>query len=203
MIFTPDELTQKERYKLATGSILPRPIAWVSTMDKAGQLNLAPFSYFTPVCTAPLTLLFCPGWSSARNRRKDTWLNVLEVPEFVINIVDEETAVFMNRSAAEVERDVDEFAFAGVTPVPSEAINVPRVQEAPISFECTLQQIVTINEGPGGGATIFGEVQRIHIRDDVYDDGYINLEMLKPIGRLAGSNYARMTDLFSIERTTP
>lgn len=200
MIFSPDELTQKERYKLATGSIVPRPIAWVSTMDKAGRLNLAPFSYFTIVCTTPLTLLFCPNWSSVRNRRKDTWLNILEVPEFVINIANEETAVSMNKSAAEVERDVDEFAFADVTPVPSETIRVPRVQEAPIAFECTLQQIVTINEGPGGGAAIFGEVQRIHIRDDVYDDGYINLERLQPIGRLAGSSYARVTNTFSIAR---
>ena len=200
MILNPEELSRKDRYKLVIGAMVPRPIAWVSSMRANGDLNLAPFSYFTAVCPEPMTLLFCPGWSSARNVRKDTWRNIEEVPEFVINITNEETAVAMNRSATEFKRGINEFEWAGVTPAPSETIRVPRVLEAPVSFECKLQQIVGVSDAPGGGAAVFGEVQRIHIRDDIYRDGYVDIHALKPIGRLAGAGYTRVTDLFEMAR---
>ncbi len=200
MILRPDELNRKDRYKLMIGAIVPRPIAWVSTMDRDGNLNLAPFSYFTAVCPDPMTLLFCPGWSSARNRRKDTWINIEQVPEFVVNITNEETMQAMNLSATEFEHGVNEFEWAGVTPAASTAARVPRVAEAPVSFECKLQQIVVVKEGPGGGAAIFGEVQAIHVRQDVYEKGYILPQKLKPIGRLAGAGYTRVTDLFEMPR---
>jgi len=96
MIINPEKLSNRERYKLITGSVVPRPIAWVSTMNGAGQLNLAPFSYFTAVCPDPMTLLFCTGWSSVRGRMKDTLINVRETGEFVINIVNETTREAMN-----------------------------------------------------------------------------------------------------------
>ena len=151
MIINPQDIENKDRYKLMTGSIVPRPIAWVSTMDAYGNLNLAPFSYFTAVCTDPMTLLFSPGWSSARNRMKDTLHNIQTIGEFVINIVDESTKEAMNLTATEFEADVSEFKWAKVTPVPSQVVRVPRVAESPIAFECKLQQIVIVNEGPGGG----------------------------------------------------
>lgn len=185
------------------GSIVPRPIAWVSTMDEDGNLNLAPFSYFTAVCTEPMTLLFCPGWSSLRNRLKDTRINIEQVPEFVINITNEVTMAAMNLSATEFEGGVDEFKWAGVTPAPSQAIRVPRVAEAPIAFECKLRQIVVVSDAPGGGAAVFGEVQVIHVQDDLYADGYILPERLRPIGRMAGSSYTRITDLFEMDRVPP
>lgn len=200
MNLDPAELNNKERYKLMIGAIVPRPIAWVSTMDKAGNLNLAPFSYFTAVCPDPMTLLFCPGWSSARNRWKDTLINIREHPEFVINITNEATKEAMNRSATEFEAHVDEFAWAGVTPAPSQNIAVPRVAEAPVAFECKLQQIVVVKEGPGGGAAVFGEVQRIYVNEAVYANGYILPEQLQPIGRLAGTTYAHINDLFEMPR---
>jgi len=203
MIINPQTLNNKERYKLIIGSIVPRPIAWVSTMDKAGNLNLAPFSYFTAVSTNPMTLLFCPGWSSVRGRMKDTLNNVRETGEFVINIVDEETKEAMNLSATEFEAGISEFEWAGVTPTPSSSIQTPRVAESPIAFECKLQQIVVVHEGPGGGAAVFGEVQSIYIRDSVYENGYILPEQLQPIGRLAGSTYAHINDLFEMHRVPP
>ena len=202
MIIDPDDLTNKERYKLIIGSVLPRPIAWVSSMDKRGNLNLAPFSYFNGVCPKPMTLVFCPGvhpWGV----KKDTWRNIEQVPEFVINLTNEETAEQMNLSATILPSEHSEFEWAGVTPVPSNMIQVPRVAEAPISFECKLREIVVISEIPGGGAAIFGEVQCIHIRDDIYEDGYVDLEAFKPIGRLAGSGYTRVTDLFAMDRVAP
>ena len=203
MIMDPDHLNRKERYKLMIGSILPRPIAWVSTMDVAGNLNLAPFSYFTAVCPDPMTLLFCPGWSPCTRRHKDTWPNMEQVPEFVVNITNEVTKEAMNLSATEFEHGRNEFEWAGVTPAPSTTVRVPRVAEAPIAFECKLQQIVVVNDGPGGGAVVFGEVQAIHVHDDVYDNGYIVLEALQPIGRLAGFDYAHINDVFEMRRVAP
>lgn len=203
MIIDPTNLSIPDRYKLVIGSVVPRPIAWVSTMNKDGRLNLAPFSYFTAVATDPMTLLFCPGWSSARGRMKDTLHNIREHPEFVINIVNEATKEAMNLTSAEFSAEVNEFERAGVTPAPSQAIRVPRVAESPIAFECTLQQIVVVKEGPGGGAAVFGEVQRIHVRDDVIDNGRILPHMLQPIGRLAGATYAHLNDLFEMPRPAP
>jgi len=202
MIIDPKTISSKERYKLTIGAILPRPIAWVSSMDKEGRLNLAPFSYFTVVCSDPLTLVFCPG-VHPNGQPKDTWRNIEEMPAFVINLTNEETAEAMNRSATIFPHGVSEFEWAGVTPAPSETIPVPRVAEAPVSFECTLNQILVINNQPGGGAAIFGTVQRIHIRDDIYVDGYVNLERLKPIGRLAGPNYTRLGEILTIHRLPP
>jgi len=203
MIINPEKLNNADRYKLMIGSIVPRPIAWVSTMDKAGTLNLAPFSYFTAVSTNPMTLLFCPGWSSLRGRMKDTLYNVRAVGEFVINIVDESTKEAMNLSATEFEAGISEFEWAGVTAVPSQTVQVPRVAEAPIAFECKLQKIVVINEGPGGGAAVFGEVKSIYVRDGLLENGRIPPEKLQPIGRLAGSSYAHINDLFDMNRILP
>jgi flavin reductase (DIM6/NTAB) family NADH-FMN oxidoreductase RutF len=203
MIIEPQELKSKDRYKLLIGTILPRPIAWVSTVDKAGNPNLAPFSFFTIGAMEPLTLIFCPQVHSDTLIQKDTHRNIEAIPEFVINLTDENTAHQMNMSATVLPPGQSEFEFAGVTPIPSDTISVPRVKEAPVAFECVLQHIVVINEGRGGGSAIFGEVKRIHVRDDIYVDSYVRLETLKPIGRLAGSGYTRVTDIFNMDRLPP
>ena len=182
MMLDPDDLSPRERYRIMIGAIVPRPIAWVSSMDAKGRLNLAPFSFFNAVCANPPTLMFCPGVRPS-GEPKDTWRNILEVPEFVVHLPNQETAEAMNRSATEFSRDVSEFEWAGVTPIPSDAISVPRVAEA-----------------PGGGAAIFGEVQRIHFHDGIYDDGRVDLDRYQPIGRLFGSQYSRVTDTFDMVR---
>jgi flavin reductase (DIM6/NTAB) family NADH-FMN oxidoreductase RutF len=207
MQLDPNTLDQATRYKILIGSVVPRPIAWVSSMSADGALNLAPFSYFTVGATIPMTLLFCPQFPASGRRAgqpKDTLRNVEQVPEFVVNIVDEANAVPMNRSATELPYGQSEFTWAGVTPLPSTTIGVPRVAEAPMSFECVLQRIVTISDAPGGGAVVFGTVQMIHMRDDLYlGEGKIDLAALKPIARLAGSGYARVTDTFDLPRVPP
>lgn len=202
MIINPAELSRKDRYKLLTGTVIPRPIAWVSSMDGAGNLNLAPFSYFNAVSASPMVLMFSAGIHSD-GRRKDTWANVDQVGEFVVNLTNEETAEAMNRSATVLPAGMSEFPWAGVTPAPSETISVPRVAEAPVSFECKLRQIVIISEEPGGGAAIFGDVQRIHIREEIYQGGYVLLEPFKPIGRLAGPRYTRVNNVFEMFRLPP
>lgn len=203
MILNAADLENRERYKLMISTVLPRPIAWVSSMDGQGILNVAPFSYFTAVCSNPMTLLFCSGIPTATGHKKDTLRNIEEIPEFVINLANEETAEAMNLTATVLPRDHSEFEWAGVTPAPSQTIRVPRVAEAPVSFECKLQRIVMVNDQPGGGATVFGEVQCIHVRDDLYVDGTVSLEALKPIGRLGGSGYVRVTDVFKMQRVPP
>lgn len=202
MILDPTTLSARERYKLLIGAIVPRPIAWVSSMNGEGQLNLAPFSYFTIACTEPMTLLFCPQ-ITGEGRPKDTLRNVQELPEFVINLTSEESAAQMNLSATTLPYGESEFEWAGVTPVPSETIRVPRVAEAPVAFECRLQRVVMVSDAPNGGAVVFGEVQRVHIRDDIYVDGYVRLESLRPVARLAGAGYARVTDTFEMDRVPP
>jgi len=199
LIIDPDTLDNRGRYKLVIGSVLPRPIAWVSTMDAAGRLNLAPFSYFTAVCPTPLTLLFCPG-VHADGRKKDTWANIEQVPEFVINITNEDTAEQMNRCATLLPSGLSEFEWAGVTPAPGSVGRVPRVAEAPIAFECALDRIVVVSDRPGGGAAVFGRVRRIHVRDDLIDDGRIDTTALRPIGRLAGDAYTRLGEVFHMAR---
>lgn len=200
MIINPNRLTPKERYKLMIGAILPRPIAWVSSMDKAGNLNIAPFSYFTAVCSHPMTLLFCVGYSPQKEGKKDTLRNIEAVREFVINLANEDLAEVMSLTSAALPYGQSEFDYAGLTPAPGETIQVPRIAEAPIAYECKLQRIVTVSDQPGGGSVIFGEVECIHVADDIYRDGYIQLDLFKPIGRLGGSGYVRVTDTFEMER---
>lgn len=171
MILDPAEMDPRARYKTLIGTVLPRPIAWVSTTDGNGNHNLAPFSYFTAVCGNPMTLLFCPGVLPTRDDgKKDTLRNVQATGEFVINLTNEETAQAMNLSATDLAPGESEFEWAGVTPIPCETVKAPRVAEAPIAYECALDRIVTISEEPGGGHTVFGTVQRIHIRDDIYQE---------------------------------
>ncbi|MEX1020140.1 MAG: flavin reductase family protein [Litorilinea sp.] len=203
MILNPEQLTHQDCYKLLIGSVVPRPIAWVSSMDLAGNLNVAPFSYFTIASNQPMTLIFCVGPVAEGDRQKDTLRNIHALSEFVINLTNEETAQAMNRTATALPAEQSEFEWAGLTPADSEAIRVPRVAEAPIAFECKLRQVVVISEEPGGGSVVFGDVQRVHVRDDLYAGGRISLERLRPIGRLAGAGYVRVTDTFDMERIPP
>ena len=193
----PSEIERGQVYKLLTGSIIPRAIAWVSSQASDGTLNLAPFSYFTAVSANPPMVLFCPGTRSADKGDKDTYHNVKATGEFVINFVNAATAEAMNITATEVAPDVNEFERAGLTPVASKLISVPRVAESPIHFECKLHQIVDA----GDGHIVIGEVVYMHFQDDVYEDGnYINVEAYQPIARLAGANYSHLSDFFQLTR---
>lgn len=200
MIIDIHTIPERDRYKLMIGAVVPRPIAWVSTMDAAGNLNVAPFSFFNAVCSNPMTLLFCVGVADTPDGKKDTLRNIEAVPEFVINTTNEATAMAMNLTATPLPPAQSEFEWAGLTPAPSTVIRVPRVAEAPIAFECSLQRIITVSDQPGGASVIFGEVQCIHVRDDLYAGGRILLDAYQPIGRLGGNGYVRVTNTFEMER---
>jgi flavin reductase (DIM6/NTAB) family NADH-FMN oxidoreductase RutF len=195
MILNPREMPSRNLYKLVTGTVVPRPIAWVSSTDGAGSINLAPFSYFNVMSSDPLVLVFSVG-AKPDGSKKDTRRNVEATGEFVVNLVNEATAVAMNTSATAFEYGISEFEKSGLTPAPGVKIKVPYVAEAPVSYECTLRQIVEI----GSNAVIFGDVQLIHVSDEIYDGNYVDIEKLRPIGRLAGNSYCRVNDLFELVR---
>ena len=201
MIYDPTEHPLLETHKLMIGSIVPRPIAFVSTLSKDGLENLAPFSYFNGICSNPPSIMFCPARRGYDGKTKDTLNNIRDTEEFAVNIVSEDFAEQMVSTSTDFEPEVNEFEVSGLTPEPCQKIAPPKVAEAKISFECKLNQIVPVgNEGPGGGFVIIGTIVLFHIDDDVYEDGYINLKKLRPIGRLAGNMYTRTTDKLEIIR---
>jgi flavin reductase (DIM6/NTAB) family NADH-FMN oxidoreductase RutF len=199
VIINPSEHPYGDIYKLLIGSIVPRPIGFISTRAKDGVLNLAPYSFFSAVCSNPPIVLFSTVIRKD-GTTKDTLNNVRETGEFVVNIVSESIAEKMNMTSAEVPSDVDEFALSGLTPVPSDLVSCPRVKEAKISMECTLVNIVTFGEGPGGGATAFGEIVRFHIEDGLFDNFRIDPDRLGAIGRMGGPIYTRTRDRFEMAR---
>ena len=201
MIYDPTEHPLLETHKLMIGSIVPRPIAFVSTLSKDGFENLAPFSYFNGICSNPPSIMFCPARRGYDGKTKDTLNNIRDTEEFAVNIVSEDFAEQMVSTSTDFEPEVNEFEISGLTPEPCQKIAPPKVAEAKISFECKLNKIIPVgNEGPGGGFVIIGTIVLFHIDDDVYEDGYINLGKLRPIGRLAGNMYTRTTDKLEIIR---
>jgi len=201
MEINPTTLPYQSVYKIMTGSIVPRPIGWISTLDLRGRANLAPFSFFNAVCSNPPTLLFCPLIRSTDGMTKDTLNNVRTTNEFVVNIVTEDTLRAMNASSIEAPSEFNEFEFAGLSLVPSLAVKPPRVMESPIHFECKVREIIEINNEPGGGSIVIGNIVHIHVEDGILlGQDKIDLMALKPIGRLMGGAFCRVTDLIEMER---
>ncbi len=200
LAFDPGNHSAADIYKLMVGSIVPRPIALVSSLDEKNVRNLAPFSYFTACSSNPPVVVFCPILRPAPRQAKDTLRNIIATREFVVNIVSEDFAQGMNATAAQVPPEVDEFELSGLTPIASELIKPPRVAESRIHMECRLLQTVQVSDKPGGGTLVLGEVLRFHVREDLIDDFRIDPDKLRAIGRMAGSTYARTTDRFELER---
>ncbi len=199
MIIDPKNHEYNNVYKLMIGSIVPRPIAFVSTVSRDGIRNLAPFSFFNGVCSNPPIVLFSTVIRKD-GKYKDTLNNVDATKEFVINIVSEDFAEQMNATSADVPPEVDEFELSGLTPIPSDLVIAPRVKEARINMECKLVQIVRFGDSPGGGCTVFGEILRFHIQDALFDNYRIDADGLRAIGRMGGPTYTRTRDRFDIIR---
>ena len=201
MIFDPTEKPFSEIHKLMIGSIVPRPIALVSTTSKDGNNNVAPFSYFNGVCSNPPTIMFAPARRGWDGHEKDTLINIRNNQEFVINIVSESFAEKMVKCSTDFNPDIDEFQVSGLTPESSSKVSPPKVKESKINLECKLDQIVEIGDGTAGsGFVVLGTIVLFHIDDDIYEDGHILLDKLEPLGRLAGNWYTRPTDNLKITR---
>lgn len=198
MELDPATIAPQNVYKLLIGCVVPRPIAWVSTVGADGVHNLAPFSFFNAVCNEPPIVMFSSGPRDGHT--KDTVRNLEHTGDFVVNVVDDALAEAMNLSSGEYPSEVDEFALAGLTAVAGVKVRSPRVGEAPIAMECRVSQILHIGHGPH--SVVLGQIVHFHVRDDVYEarTGRIDLRRLRPVGRLAGDLYTRVHDLFEMKR---
>lgn len=199
MHFSSADITPNMAYKLLVSTVLPRPIAFVTSVNKAGQYNAAPFSFFNAMGSAPpvIVLGFQPN---ADGVQKDTPNNILTTQEFVVNIVDEPLAAQMNMAAAAVPPDIDEIKLAGLETIPSLDVAPPRIAASPVSMECKLLNEMRLE---GGGCIIVGEVIHFHLRDNIItglDPLRVDINKLAPISRLNGAKYGRITDQFEIQR---
>lgn len=187
-------------YKLLTGLVIPRPIGWISTVDENGINNLAPFSFFNVVGEDPPHVMFSTVRTGDKN--KDTLNNVLANKQFVVNLVTEDVVEQMNTTSNAVENTVDEFQLANLTPISCELIKPKRVAEAKAHFECEMVHHYFLEDHKNGGACIvIGKVLMMHISDEILLENYrINLDKYQPVARLAGSNYSKLGETFSIKR---
>ena len=184
--------------RVLTGVVVPRPIAFVSSVSKEGVVNLAPFSFFNAMAYDPATIVLgisrSAGWKA-----KDTLGNIEATGEFVVSVVVDEIAEAMNSTAAEFPADVDEFEIAGLTAKPSELVGAPLVAESPVNMECRLNQVVAVGDGTKH-AIVVGEILLMHIRDDIIEGHRINHQRLKPVGRLAGNMYCNTHEVYEMVR---
>jgi|SRR5277367_5216901 len=207
MIIDPKEISPRELHKVLIGSILPRPIAWVSTIGSSGKLNLAPFSFFTVASVNPPVICFSPQYINTVQVGdhtevvpKDTLRNVRETKEFVVNIVSRNLVEKMNQTSGDYPPDQSEFEAAGLTPVPSQMVLPPRVGESLVNLECKLHQIIEFGKQPLSGNLIFGDIVCIHLDEKVYKQGHIDVDILQPVGRMGGFWFSTVTDRFEIPR---
>lgn len=193
------ELETRQAHDLMTSAIIPRPIAWVSSINNDGRTNLAPFSFFSGVSWSPPVLAFSVV-NRADGSMKDTARNIREIPEFVVHMVSVDLLSTMEYSASPIPYGTDEASIAGVHWLPSKIVRPLRIQEARIAFECTLERIVTVSEGPNAGNLILGRIQLVHVRDGLLKNGrevdWLGLDIL---GRLSGNRYCSIRSVIENE----
>ncbi|MBN8548675.1 MAG: flavin reductase family protein [Deltaproteobacteria bacterium] len=194
----PTKIPAKEIYKLIIGSIVPRPIAFVSTISAGGVTNLAPFSFFNGVSSNPPCVMISIS-NKEDGSKKDTLRNIEETKQFVVNSANEWLAEPLVHTAASFPYGVDEMSVVGLTAEPSLKVKPPRVKESAFQMECELYKTVEIGDGSAGSTTvIFGKILFMHAHESVYKDGRILFSEYKAIGRLGGFSYGRVTETFDI-----
>jgi len=192
----------RDNFKTMLSCVLPRPIAFVSTISAAGVANLAPFSFFNAVGSNPPAVMFSPC-AKADGTDKDTIHNLRAVGEFVVNVVSYDIRDAMNQASFAYPPEVDEFAAAGFTPVPSTYVKPPRVAESPAHLECRLVDIVKVGSGPLSANICLGEVLCFHLADEVaLPDGTADVAKLDLVGRLGGPDYSTTRERFSLPKPT-
>ncbi len=201
-----DQLPISDRYRLLIGCVVPRPIAFVTTVSAQGAPNLAPFSFFNAVGSDPMTLLFCPA-NRLDGTEKDTLRNAKPeaeggTGEFVVNVATEELARQVAGAAEELEYGASEFDLVGLTTAASQGVAPPRVAESPVAFECVTTQIIrTGGDAPLAGNVVLGRVVHVYIQDDLVDERLrTDPERLAAIGRMGGAGYVTTRDRFDMPR---
>ena len=195
--FDLSDVESRDRYKLLTGLVVPRPIGWIGTRRDNGTYNLAPFSFFNVVSTNPPTVLFSGGRHP--DRPKDSVALAEETGEFTVNIVSEDVAAAMSVTSGSFGVDEDEFAIAGLTAVVGNRVDAPMVAEAPANLECKVVEVIHLGQ-EGQSRLVIGEVLAVHVREDALDGTRIDTDVIRAIGRLAGNAYITSRERFEITR---
>ncbi|WP_214071814.1 flavin reductase family protein [Mucilaginibacter sp. dw_454] len=199
--FDISDLNTVQVHNYLQHAIAPRPIALVSTIDRAGKVNLSPFSFFNLFSANPPVVVFSPSRRVRDNTTKHTLDNLYEIRECVVNIVDYSIVLKVNQASAEYPKGVNEFHEAGLTELLSVIVKPPRVAESPVQLECKVNQLMPLGKGPGAGNLVIAEVQLMHFRDDLLDDtGKPIQQNFDLVARLGGDWYCRTTDLFELSK---
>jgi len=198
MLLDLSTLSPGRAYRFLISAIVPRPIAFVSTVSRAGTRNLAPFSYFMGVGSKPPTLAL--SILKRDGRLKDTARNILETGEFVVNAATEELAARVTLASGDYAPEVDEFVVTGLTPAAAERVRAPRVGESPVNLECRLYRSFDLGESPFEVTLVVGEVLVAHVRDELWAEGMVRADRLRPVGRLGANLYAPLGEIFAIDR---
>jgi flavin reductase (DIM6/NTAB) family NADH-FMN oxidoreductase RutF len=199
----PKDLSTAELQNLLQGAICPRPIAFASTINAAGDVNLSPFSFFNLFSANPPILVFSPSRKVRDNTTKHTLDNILEVPEVVIHVVGYDLVEQMSLASTEYPKGVNEFVKAGLTALSSHLVAPPRVKESPVAFECKVQQVIPLGDQGGAGNLVIGEILQIHLNENILDtSGAIAPLKLDPVARLGGNWYTKINEdsLFQIPK---
>lgn len=191
-----------DNYKFLIGSIIPRPIAVISTLNIDGTNNLAPFSFFTAISASPMIIAFCPMIKSSTGEFKDTVKNILREKEFVVNFCTEDNYTQVNLASTELPYGQDEYTFAGLTPIDSVVVKAKRMKESPVHFECVFRDMLCYGKHVGSGSLITGEVKLVHVDEAVMKEGKIATELIKSVGRGAGNDWFKTDSRFTMERLT-
>lgn len=195
----PETTSAREMYKLIIGAVVPRPIAFVSTHDGEGKLNVAPYSFFNGISSNPPAIMFSIGVPSSETPEKDTLRNIKKTGDFVVNTANQWMIQSVVHSAAQFPYGVSEFEETGLTPIDSECVGAKRVKESAIHLECKLLQIVLIGDGsPGSSHVVFGEIVRAHVMKEAINEGRIDPEVLQNVGRMGGFSYTTLGEVFDI-----
>lgn len=198
-----EEADNRTRYRYLTAAVAPRPICFASTIDREGRVNLSPFSYFNVFSSTPPVMVFSPSRSGRLADHKDTYHNLKEVPEVVINIVNQRLVEQMSLTSAAWERGVNEFGKAGLTEAPSETVKPPRVLEAPVAFECVVDDVIELGEEGGAGNLIIARAKVAHIHKEILnEDGLIDQVKIDLVARMGGDWYCHANEhsMFKLER---
>ena len=199
MNFNISELGIQEKYRLLNGGVTPRPIAWISTRSKDGVDNLAPYSFFTVASCNPPVLLYTQV-TQRSGIDKDTLQNLLETGECVVNIVNSDLMDKANQTSVSIDINKSEFDFASVEQCSSKTVMPSSVTESPIRYECTLRESMAIGDLPSGGTIVLLDVKSVYVRDDLYNEGNINQELIDSVGKMGGDGFSLTSKYIELKR---
>ncbi|WP_127469837.1 flavin reductase family protein [Thiomicrorhabdus aquaedulcis] len=199
MYFNAQELPTQKLYSLLVSGVVPRPIAWVSTLDSDGIANLAPYSFFTVASVQP-PILSITHINANDKPIKDTLANLQSTQSCVVNIVSAHLAEKMNATSAQYPLGVSEFEQVGIESIVSQSVDALAVKDAKMQFECRLREVINLSNQPGGGVIILLDVLGINVADEVLNNGAIDAELLDAVGKMSGNDYSHTRQRFSLAR---